>query len=355
MDEEESKIYTEDKCSVGENSMLNVFISHISAELDEAEKLRDYLEQRGEYQGDSYKSNPSYQQRHANVLILKPSNKDWKKEAKKLIKQARIVILLQGSNFGKEKKDTIGWEVKTAHKMNKPVMIYRFSKPGVNMEELELPDWLHTVDQFTGQKRPIANICTREEIKKRIDMFDLGEYNVFTEKYQRIREKAVDSEEEQKHKEELEGILFEQYKIYQKTSEDLVNRRQDVSKFYQSLNSALVVFLGAIAGFVGMPAKAIVLISVSIAGIIMDLSWYKILEAYGNLNASKMKVINLIEKQLPIRLYDAEWEVMSDKLNSKKYVSFTDSEKRVPKLFCILYGLVIVLGILLYCGVFTLG
>ena len=65
-----------------------------------------------------------------------------------------------------------------------------------------------------------------------------------------------------------------------------------------------------------------------------------ILDAYGTLNAAKMKVLNLLEEQLPIALYDTEWRIMSDKLNNKKYVSFTDSEKRIPKLFMAIYFLI---------------
>ena len=39
---------------------------------------------------------------------------------------------------------------------------------------------------------------------------------------------------------------------------------------------------------------------------------------------------------------------MSDKLNNKKYVSFTDSEKRIPRIFSLVYG-VIIIGVVA-CG-----
>ncbi len=68
---------------------------------------------------------------------------------------------------------------------------------------------------------------------------------------------------------------------------------------------------------------------------------------YGNLNSSKMKIISSIENKLPLSLYNAEWEALSDKLNKKKYVSFTKSEQVIPIVFiiinaCILTGSVIV-------------
>ncbi len=80
-----------------------------------------------------------------------------------------------------------------------------------------------------------------------------------------------------------------------------------------------------------------------ITGIILDISWIGILEAYGTLNAAKMKVIHLLEEQLPVALYDVEWRVMSDKLNNRKYVSFTDREKRIPIIFAFVYCSIIVI------------
>ena len=55
-----------------------------------------------------------------------------------------------------------------------------------------------------------------------------------------------------------------------------------------------------------------------------------------------MKIISSIEKQLPLSLFDAEWAALSDKLNKKKYLSFTESEQVIPRLFGVLYFLVMV-------------
>ena len=110
----------------------------------------------------------------------------------------------------------------------------------------------------------------------------------------------------------------------------------------------MVALMGVILGLVEAPTKLYVVFFMCIVGIILDISWLNILEAYGTLNASKMKVIRLMEEQLPITLYDAEWRVMSDKLNNKKYVSFTDSEKRIPRIFSLVYG-VIIIGVVV-CG-----
>ena len=57
------------------------------------------------------------------------------------------------------------------------------------------------------------------------------------------------------------------------------------------------------------------------------------LTAYGILNSSKMKILGMIEKKLSASFYEAEWQVMSCKYNKKAYVSFTDGESKIPKIF----------------------
>ena len=91
--------------------------------------------------------------------------------------------------------------------------------------------------------------------------------------------------------------------------------------------------------------KLATVLLLSAVGIILSVSWVKILTSYGDLNSSKMKIINHIEKQLPASLYKAEWEALSDKLNKRKYVSFTTSEKRIPILFIVVYICVSICGV----------
>lgn len=301
--------------------MVNVFIAHSGSDRDRVLKIADYLEQKETENGIALPY-ADYEGRHANVLVLKNTNNKWKKEARKLIGQAQVVLFVQGEKSAAS--ENIRWEIETAIAMNKIVMVYQLDK-------YEFPSWMIKKDSFTGRDKPVSQVYPLQRIKERIDRFDLGEYNIFSQ-----------DGREQQNMDAYKNELFEQYKLYQQTSETLVERRQSVNSFYISVNAALVTFLGAIAGFVAMPTKLVVLIAISMAGFIIDVSWLKILDAYGALNASKMKVINLIEKQLPLKLYDVEWEIMSDKMNSKKYVSFTDSEKRIPIIFNILYAAVII-------------
>lgn len=268
---------------------------------------------------------------NANVLTLESGKKsNWKKDALKKIKCAQVVIILIGADANDPTKDdTMGWEVEKAIKFNKQLFI-------LNKANYDIPKYLYGINRFTLQKEKVAKAYAIEEIKERIDNFANGIYKVFSDKYE-----AMSLEEKNQHKNEL----LDQYKMFQKSSEDLVSRRQSVSSFYITVNSALIAIVGVLIGLVSFPSNIIIILFMSLTGIILDVSWIRILEAYGTLNSAKMKVIKLLEKQLPAILYEAEWHVMSDKLNNKKYVSFTNSEKRIPIIFSCVYGLIIVASI----------
>ena len=306
--------------------MVDVFIIHSGKDYEYVKKtIEPYL--RGEIDENG---NPCNREGYANILTMRSGVKcDWKKEAVKLIKMAQVVIIVLGEDANDPSKaETMGWEVKQALKFNKQLMI-------VNRGENPIPSYLYVIDRFTKQNRPAASQQSLYAVKERIDNYSKGYYNIFSNKYEEMH-----LEEKKKHN----GELLDQYKMFQKSSEDLVARRQSVNSFYISVNSAMVALVGVVMGLVEMPAKIYVMVFMCVVGIILDISWINILESYGMLNSAKMKVIGLIEEQLPVLLYDAEWRVMSDKLNNKKYVSFTDSEKRIPKIFAFIYCTVIMIA-----------
>lgn len=268
---------------------------------------------------------------YPNNFTVRPSRDDnWKKVAKACIKKAQVVIVVVGEDIAAKEK-TIGYEVGLADKYNKLIMFHKVK------ENTVLPAFLTKKDPFTGINRPLSMNYSLDQIYNRIRDYDIGYYNIFSD----------DKYKEQEPDKEVLGKIMEQYKMYQKTSEDLVSRRQSVSSFYITVNSALITVSGIMLNLVDFPSNVVVIILIAIVGIILDFSWIHILDAYGLLNSAKMKVIRMMEKELPISLYDTEWAVMSDKLNQKKYVSFTDSEKRVPRMFAGVYALVLI-GVILY-------
>ena len=307
--------------------MVNTFIVHSGTDYDYVKNfVEPYL--MGQVDEEGKEAN---KENNANILTLKSGiKKQWKWDALKKIKMAQVIIVILGKDSSVEEKiKTMGWEVKKATKLNKQILL-------LNPSKYEIPKYMFGKNRFTGQNEQVAKESTIKEIKERIDNFSKGYYNIFSTEYEKM-----DDTEKESHKEEL----IDQYKMFQKSSEDLVSRRQSVNSFYISVNSALVALMGVVLGLVDTPAKIYVILFMSITGIILDISWIHILEAYGTLNSAKMKVINLLEEKLPVALYDVEWRVMSDKLNNKKYVSFTNSEKRVPKIFSLVYIVIAILVI----------
>jgi len=220
--------------------------------------------------------------------------------------------------------ENIDWEIRTAIKLQKTIYTVKLN------EAFELNSALEVFDPFSGEKIPYDKSSDFNALTELISKHESGDYKVFNQGLESIDK----------------NILLEQYKVFLQTSEDLVSRRQNVNNFYISINSALMAVFGIIWALDILSIyKFFTGILLSVIGIILSVSWIKLLASYGDLNSSKMKIISYIEKQLPASLYDAEWAALSDKLNKRKYVSFTNSEKRVPVLFIVVYACVSICGI----------
>lgn len=257
-----------------------------------------------------------------NALVLGNGGKLWKNSAKKKIKKAQMIVFFVGEES--HLSPNIDWEIQTAIKFKKPIYTVKLHESYIINKSLQ------TVNDFSEEREYYSTDITLEGIEKVIKDYDSGNYKVFNQ--------SVDSLDK--------DILLEQYKLFLQTSEDLVARRQNANNFYISVNSALMGVWGMIWALNILPLyKFFIGLLISMVGVILSLSWIKLLSSYGNLNGSKMKIISYIEKQLPVSLYDAEWEALSDRLNKKKYVSFTDSEKRIPILFIAVYICALICGV----------
>lgn len=257
-----------------------------------------------------------------NALVLGNGGKLWKNGAKKKIKKAQMIVFFVGEES--HLSPNIDWEIQTAIKFKKPIYTVKLNESYIINKSLQ------TVNDFSEEREYYSTDITLEGIEKVIKDYDSGNYKVFNQ--------SVDSLDK--------DILLEQYKLFLQTSEDLVARRQNANNFYISVNSALMGVWGMIWALNILPLyKFFIGLLISMVGVILSLSWIKLLSSYGNLNGSKMKIISYIEKQLPVSLYDAEWEALSDRLNKKKYVSFTDSEKRIPILFIAVYICALICGV----------
>jgi len=137
--------------------------------------------------------------------------------------------------------------------------------------------------------------------------------------------------------------LLEQYKIYIASAEKISDRRQKTNEFFLGLNTALVTLLGFALTKNDDSEMSLILILSSVAGMGICYLWFRIIRSYDGLNGGKFKVIHMIEKRLPLALYDTEWELLGRGNNRKIYWPFTKIEKNVPKLFIAIYFILAIL------------
>lgn len=129
---------------------------------------------------------------------------------------------------------------------------------------------------------------------------------------------------------------LEQYKLYVEMADRVSSRRMTANSFFVTLNTALVAFLG-LAVAKDETERLGWYVAVSLAGIAVSGLWYFLIRSYRDLNSAKFNVVHLVESELPLKLYDAEWEMVGRGKNRKLYLPVTHIETKVPILFVTIY------------------
>lgn len=136
------------------------------------------------------------------------------------------------------------------------------------------------------------------------------------------------------------NILFGQYQLMVNSTENVVSRRQRMHTFFFSINSLLIGALGTILGTkfeVFVANKIVLVVALCVVGGVIAWSWRQLLISYQKLNSGKFKVINKIEEKLPSAIFNAEWHILGEGNDSKRYNPFTKLEHYVPLIFLLLY------------------
>jgi hypothetical protein len=130
---------------------------------------------------------------------------------------------------------------------------------------------------------------------------------------------------------------IEIYKIYVEMADRISQRREKANTFFLTVNAALIAFLAKDAFGTATTPRRMVECLVPIAAIVLCYLWYRIIRSYKDLNSAKFKVIHELERHLPMRPYDAEWESVGRGKDPKLYLPFTRVEIVVPWLFVALH------------------
>jgi len=133
-------------------------------------------------------------------------------------------------------------------------------------------------------------------------------------------------------------MLFEQYKLYVESSHKVSDRRATSNTFLLTANTGLVTVYGLIAGREGSLATAAGAWAwlIPLAGFLLCLAWFTLIRAYRALNTAKFAVIHALERRLPARLFDFEWDQL-ERGKSWLYTPLTHVEQYVPMVFAAIY------------------
>lgn len=279
----------------------------------------------------------------AKFVILNGNQSDWIDDATAKIRQSEKIIYVVGKNS--HKSENIEKEIEIAIREKKPFYIYKLNDSFVLNKSLDIYAANQNIEpgEVEGEivyhkGKAFVTVVDGKTLADHIngDITDAMKY---------LPAKNFDDKEE----------LFEQYKIFVQTSEDLVKRKQNVNNFYVTLNSVILsAIVSVMCAINDLPVlfgtvKVSLIISVftALIGLIICFSWISLLNSYADLNSSKMKIIEYIEQHLALNLYETEWTVMTQKVGKKKYKSFSKKEKVIANLFGILYLIIVILGIIL--------
>ena len=146
--------------------------------------------------------------------------------------------------------------------------------------------------------------------------------------------------------------MFEQYKLYVHSAEEISARRNLANTFFLTLNTLLLGLIGFSYDKVQQLAHPEILIVPAIVCVMLCMLWGRLLLSYKQLNEAKYMVIGEFECRLPTSPYwRAEWYLLSEGPKSRRYKMLSDTERWVPRIFTALYSLISIALLLLSLGI----
>jgi len=140
--------------------------------------------------------------------------------------------------------------------------------------------------------------------------------------------------------------VLEQYRLYVEMADRVSSRRAKANTFFVSVNTLLITAISILAeirsSLVSMTFWWV--LATSFAGILVCWIWLSTISSYRQLNSGKFKVINAIEQELPLAMYNAEWAYLKPKIGVSKYNQLTNVERWVPKIFAALYFVLLLIA-----------
>lgn len=140
---------------------------------------------------------------------------------------------------------------------------------------------------------------------------------------------------------ECSSQQLELYKLSVEMADRISARRLTANSFFLTINTGIIAFAGYLSLSVDKNLAAGQYWVVALAGVILCYMWYRLIRSYAGLNKAKFDVIHEMEKDLPYKVFDAEWIAVGQGNDPKKYLPFTKIEMAVPWVFLGIHGIVL--------------
>jgi hypothetical protein len=141
---------------------------------------------------------------------------------------------------------------------------------------------------------------------------------------------------------------IEIFKLYHDSIEKTADKRQSANSFLLTLSTGILAAVGFLFQKDCAPELKPLFFLLPFAGITTGFFWLKLVHSYRQLSKGKFEILNMIEEQLPLAPYKAEWIALGEGKDNNKYHQITTLEKWIPILFIILHCLLSVYFLLLF-------
>ena len=135
---------------------------------------------------------------------------------------------------------------------------------------------------------------------------------------------------------EYQNHLFEQYKLYVEMADRVSARRMLANSFFVAANTTFAIAFTVLLRTDMLKTELLIGVPV-VALLLLCYVWNRVMKSYRQLNSGKFKIVHELEQMLPVAPYDAEWLVLGEGNDRKRYKPLTDVEKWVPVCFGLLY------------------
>lgn len=140
-----------------------------------------------------------------------------------------------------------------------------------------------------------------------------------------------------------QDILIEQYKMYVDSAQKISERRSALNSTFTALMSGLLAATPVILKEVNEDAlRCAILMGIGVLGILINVVWYLAILSCRQLNKVKFIVIGEIEKSLPFKCYEREWELIKDEENKLHYIRITAIERLIPLAFFVPFFVLVI-------------